>query len=181
MTEVQLICHAQSDSNGIEDIDVTIAHGASGQITVMYRVSGEINALDIPVQSKQDRADGLWKNTCFEIFIGNFEDESYLEYNFSPSGQWAVYQFARYRSDMADVDTSAPNVGYEQSVESLTLTAKFAVPDAWRGRSLRVGISAVIATKTGDISYWAAAHPAGKPDFHHKDCFAVQLEARSGA
>ncbi len=181
MTEVPLICHPLSLIGGIESIGVTITHGASGEITLTYRVSGETDALEIPGQSKPGRIDDLWKITCFEMFIGNFEDENYLEYNFSPSGQWAAYRFASYRAEMNNLETAAPDIMFEQSVNALALTATVPLPDAWRERDLRAGLSAVIATKSGNNSYWAAAHPPGKPDFHHKDCFAVQLEARSAA
>jgi hypothetical protein len=181
MTELPLICHAQSDSGGVVDIGVTFTRAASGEIIVAYRVSGEVSALEIPVQSNSDRMDELWKSTCFELFIGNFEDDGYLEFNFSPSRQWAAYKFASYRSDMVDLDTEAPIIRVAHAADMLTLIATIMLPDAWQGRSLRAGISAVIATKSGNISYWAAAHPTGKPDFHHKDCFAVQLEARSAA
>jgi hypothetical protein len=181
MTEVPLMCHAQSLAGGIAGIGVTITRGASGEVTLTYRVSGETGVLEIPARSTPRRIDGLWKNTCFELFIGNFEDENYLEYNFSPSRQWAAYQFAGYRSDMVELETNVPNIKVAQDDDAFTLTATLALPDAWRELSLRAGISAVIATKSGDISYWAAAHPPGKPDFHHKHCFAVQLEARSAA
>ena len=181
IAEVPLTCHAQSLAGGIEGIGVTITRGTTGEVMVTYRVSGETGALEIPARSAPNRIDGLWKNTCFELFIGNFEDENYLEYNFSPSRQWAAYQFAGYRSDMAALETNAPNITVVQDAAALTLIATIALPDAWQERSLRAGISAVMATKSGDISYWAAAHPPGKPDFHHKDCFAVQLEARSAA
>ena len=46
-------------------------------------------------------------------------------------------------------------------------------PDA----PLRLGLSAVIEETDGTKSYWALAHPPGKPDFHHKDCFALTLPA----
>jgi len=26
------------------------------------------------------------------------------------------------------------------------------------------------------LSYWALRHPPGGPDFHHADCFAMELE-----
>jgi len=94
MTEVPLMCHAQSLADGIESIGVTITRGTSGEITLTYRVSGETDALEIPARSKPNRIDNLWKTTCFELFTGRFEDENYLEYNFSPSRQWAAYQFA---------------------------------------------------------------------------------------
>ena len=181
MTEVPLICHTQSLAGAIAGIGVTITRGTTGEVSLTYRVSGETGALEIPARSTPHRIDGLWKNTCFELFIGNFEDETYLEYNFSPSRQWAAYQFAGYRSDMAALETNAPNITVVQDAAALTLIATIALPEAWQARSLRAGISAVMATKTGDISYWAVAHPPGKPDFHHKDCFAVQLEARSAA
>jgi hypothetical protein len=54
------------------------------------------------------------------------------------------------------------------------------MPDTAPDADLSVGISAVVATKSVKISYWALAHPAGSPDFHHKDCFALKLKARSG-
>jgi hypothetical protein len=42
---------------------------------------------------------------------------------------------------------------------------------------LRLGLSAVIESCNGSLSYWALRHPAGKPDFHHADAFALGLEA----
>lgn len=181
MTEVPLMCHEQSLADEIANIGVTITRAPNGEIRLTYRVSGKTSALEIPAWSTPDRTDNLWKTTCFEIFIGHFEGEDYLEYNFAPSGQWAAYRFASYRVDMVDLETNAPDIIFTQSAEALTLTATLLLPDAWRELSLRVGISAVMATKSGDVSYWAVAHPAGNPDFHHKDCFAVQLEARSAA
>jgi hypothetical protein len=38
-----------------------------------------------------------------------------------------------------------------------------------------VGLSAVIEETNGRKSYWALCHPPGKPDFHHPDCFALEL------
>ena len=39
----------------------------------------------------------------------------------------------------------------------------------------RLGLSAIIEETSGHRSYWALAHPPGKPDFHHHDCFAVEV------
>jgi len=33
----------------------------------------------------------------------------------------------------------------------------------------------VIEETSGRLSYWALAHPSGKPDFHHADCFACEI------
>jgi hypothetical protein len=34
----------------------------------------------------------------------------------------------------------------------------------------------VIETLDGSLSYWALRHPPGKPDFHHSESFALELE-----
>ena len=34
---------------------------------------------------------------------------------------------------------------------------------------------AVLEEKDGTKSYWALAHAADKPDFHHPDCFVAKL------
>ena len=44
-------------------------------------------------------------------------------------------------------------------------------------RRWRLGLSAVIEEADGTKSYWALAHPPGSPDFHHADCFVVELPA----
>jgi hypothetical protein len=181
MTEVSLMCHPQSDAVGIAAIDVTATLGQGGEIKLVYRVTGALEALKIADRAIPNRADGLWKNTCFELFVGNSEDKSYLEYNFAPSGQWAAYQFSGYRAGMTELETRAPIMSMAQSVDVLTVFVTLYVPYTERHADLWVGISAVVVTKSGEISYWALAHPVGSPDFHHKDCFALKLEARSGA
>jgi hypothetical protein len=41
----------------------------------------------------------------------------------------------------------------------------------------RLGLSAVIEEMSGRKSYWALAHPPGKPDFHHADGFVHEVAA----
>jgi hypothetical protein len=43
------------------------------------------------------------------------------------------------------------------------------------GARLTLALSAVIEDEDGVLSYWALKHPAGKPDFHHRDAFALEL------
>ena len=43
----------------------------------------------------------------------------------------------------------------------------------------RLGLSVVIETLDGAISYWALAHPSEKPDFHHPDSFILTLPESS--
>jgi hypothetical protein len=41
---------------------------------------------------------------------------------------------------------------------------------------LSLALSAVIEDSAGTLSYWALRHPAGKPDFHHPQAFALELQ-----
>jgi hypothetical protein len=181
MNEIPLMCHPQSDAGGIKALDVTATLGQGGEIKLVYRVAGALEELKIADPAIPDRVDGLWKNTCFELFVGDSEDKSYVEYNFAPSGQWAAYQFSGYRAGIAELETRAPVISVAQSGDVLAVSVTVPLPDMTRHAGLWLGISAVVATKSGEISYWALAHPAGSPDFHHKDCFALKLEARNGA
>jgi hypothetical protein len=40
-----------------------------------------------------------------------------------------------------------------------------------------LGLSAVIEDESGALSYWALRHVPGKPDFHHPQAFAMELDA----
>ncbi len=44
-------------------------------------------------------------------------------------------------------------------------------------RTWMIGLSAVIEELDGRKSYWALAHAPGKPDFHQRTCFVLQLPA----
>jgi len=43
------------------------------------------------------------------------------------------------------------------------------------GRSLRLGLCAVVEDAHGELTYWALRHPTGQPDFHHRDAFVLSL------
>lgn len=147
-------------------------------LLIEYAVAGDIAGLAVPAVTMPARRDNLWQTTCFELFVA-LDDGGYAEFNFSPSTCWAAYRFDGYRTGMRPVEGVEPIIGatvadcrLEVAVE-LDLAAL--VPDLDRS----VGLSAVIEQADGTKSWWALAHPAGKPDFHHRDCFALQLGAAS--
>ena len=92
----------------------------------------------------------------------------------SPSGNWAAYDFSKYREGMAKAEVgSPPYIRMEDNFTWWTVGATIAVEadQAWH-----LGLSAVLEETDGTKSYWALAHPLGeKPDFHHPDCFAAKL------
>lgn len=130
-----------------------------------------LDSLNLPGPLEPERADGLWQSTCFEAFIG---DGHYSEFNFSPSYQWAAYDFEDYRTGMAARNlTRDPEIGIDAGEEYFALEATIDL-DGLEGK---LALCAVIEELDGTKSYWALAHPPGKPDFHHPACFAASLPA----
>ena len=70
----------------------------------------------------------------------------------------------------------APVIRVRRSAQRLTLEAEVSLQPTSLVRSVQLGLSAVVEAADGGLSYWALKHPPGKPDFHHVDAFALQLD-----
>ena len=166
--------HPDSRCDAVAAIAVEVSRPGSGQLRLTYLVTGEIEALSLPPLTVPARADELWQHTCFEAFVRAGPDSAYCEFNFAPSTQWAAYDFEGYRSGMTAAEIPAPSIETKTGAGRYELTATVDLPlqGTWR-----LGLSAVIEEASGRKSYWALAHPPGKPDFHHSDCFALEVPA----
>jgi hypothetical protein len=145
-------------------------------LRMRFRIRGDPECLALPRISEPRRADGLWERTCFECFIRANRQAAYYEFNLSPSTEWAVYRFDAYRSGRVDADMPAPAVNVSRRPDRFELSAHIAAPSIG-ATDWRVGLAAVVEERDGGKSYWALAHPAGDPDFHHPDCFVLELPA----
>jgi hypothetical protein len=162
-------------------IDVDVARPRPANLVLHYVVTGKIGDLRLPAVTAPARADLLWQHTCFEAFIRTPPGAVYHEFNFAPSTQWAAYRFSDYRREMSPaslktapgIETQSSSARYELRV-SLDLEG---MPELPANARWRLALSAVIEERNGDKSYWALAHPPGKPDFHHGDGFACDVEA----
>lgn len=166
----------QSPATVIE-VDVTRYLGG---VTLEYRMTGSLGALAVPSFAMGRRTDELWKHTCFEMFIRPVSGEAYFEFNFAPSTNWAAYGFSANRTGMHNIDASPISIEADQEGQNFTLkvSVDFSnVPELTAETAWRANLSAVIEEKDGRKSYWALAHPAGKPDFHNPDCFVLELPA----
>ena len=151
-------------------VEARIARHGS-KLALAYAIEGRIEEIRVPPPGTPRFAEKLWQHTCCELFVGRSGTPAYLEFNFSPSGEWAGYAFERYRNGAA-FDAADPKIAVRVSAERLELDACVPVQP---GR-LRLALSAVIEHADGRISYWALRHPPGKPDFHHPDAFALELD-----
>jgi len=181
MTETVLQCHPLSEKGFVGGIAMHVDRAEAGRLRIKYTLHGLIDGIHFAEVAQPERTDGLWKHTCFELFCGRADDGSYVEFNFAPSGQWAAYAFTGYREGMTELACAPPHINYMAGEGVFEMTVTVDLPESLRTVDIMAGFSAVIADKGGRTTYWALAHPPGKADFHHKDCFALQLEARSAA
>ena len=166
-----LSLHPDFTCAAVSAIEVEASRPGPGELALVYRVSGASRGLYWPPPAKPAQVDGLWRRTCFEAFVG--AGPGYLEFNFSPSSEWAAYRFTGYRAGMANAaDVAAPRIETRVDGATFEMTVWLNLPPDTAGP---LGVSAVIEETSGRVSYWALAHPPGKPDFHHSQSFAMEL------
>jgi len=175
-----LACHPQTNSQLVDGIEVRVRWTELGMLHFTYTVTGDIGGLRIPPPRSPIQADELWRQTCFETFISMKGDPAYREFNFSPSGEWAIYAFGDYRAKIPlAIDPVAPAIEVKSTGRSFKMDVDVRL-DQLALRPLdtrfRLGLCAVIEEADGAFSYWALKHPPGRPDFHHPDGFVLEIE-----
>lgn len=154
-------------------VDHAAAFGAMATTNIWFGIGVPASRFVIRQVEEPGRADELWRTTCFEAFLRGGGEESYREWNFAPSGDWAAYDFTTYREGMTEaVIAKPPYIRMEDNLTWWALGATIAIPAdvQWE-----LGLSAVLEEKDGTKSYWALGHPDAKPDFHAPGCFAARL------
>lgn len=180
MPFVTLIPHPSTPCEFIHALTVDVQQLPTGTLRLVYRLEGDISRLRVPAPLQPARADELWRHTCFEAFVRAPDDAGYTEFNFAPSGLWAAYRFAGYRSEMKALDlAAAPSIACRQSPQHLEVDVQLKLAQSMAG-PLRTALSAVLEDSQGGISYWALAHPPGKADFHDAAGFVLNINTGAG-
>jgi hypothetical protein len=174
-----LQCHPDTACPAVESLEASAAFDAHGALHLRFVLRAQPAALRIPPVVQPGAADGLWEHTCFEAFLARAEQPAYREFNFSPSGQWAVYAFSGWRErDAGFVAPVAPMLSCTHHADGLEMQITLApalLPALRPDTTLELGLTAVIEAADGTRSYWALTHGDGKPDFHRRDTFALAL------
>ncbi len=182
---VSLVPHPDSEKGAVSAIDVDIGRMGGHRLGLEFRIAANFRQLEWPrpplPEARGDMfRDELWRHTCFEAFLKVEDAREYHEFNLSPSGEWAAYRFSAYREGMERARIRPPRVEADQHGFGPTRTVKAILPLGQLGalaahEPWRIGLSAVVEERNGRRTFWALRHPPGKPDFHHADCFALQL------
>ena len=175
MIRLSLHPHATTATTEIRALDVVLQRCADGGLRADFAVDADHGALVVPEAVTAAFRDGLWRHTCFELFAAG-EGIAYREFNFSPSTEYAIYDFDAYRGGMRVVDAPHPpaiDIGRGGLSVSVCVPPDLIPLDP--ASRWRFGVAAVVEERGGVLSYWAAHHPARKPDFHDADGFVVSL------
>ena len=171
--------HQDFPSSAVSGISVEIVRGHDDVLRLSYAGSGDPRRL-LPsfLQPQERRADELWLATCCEAFVRPAGGQAYWEFNIAPDGGWQVYALDGYRSGRRpELRLPAPRWQSHTTPDHWTLRADWLVggiiPDdvPWQ-----VGLSAVTKDTDGAIGYWALRHAPDRPDFHHDEAFALELQ-----
>jgi hypothetical protein len=171
---VSLQPHNAVDDRVVRSLEVHVDRSQSETLRLRYVLNGNLARLQIPSRKPAQRTDELWKHTCFEAFLRDRDGAAYHELNVAPSTEWALYSFNGYRQGRVAADTlHPPAVTVERSAQQLSIDVRLDLKLLPPSRAL--ALAAVIEDENGSLSYWALAHPAGKPDFHHPDSFVLEI------
>ena len=175
MSTFELQPHPDIPTPFVEQLRVCVEPHADGCMRFRFEVLGDLSKLEVPAVSAAKRTDGLWRATCFEVFLRGADATGYEEWNFAPSGEWAAYRFDAYREGMRPLELARePIIHWHADARrgELDVFITRAAPPV----SLHLALSAVLRDRSGKIYYWALQHPPGKPDFHHAAGFAGRLD-----
>ena len=172
--EATLSPHPASPAAAVDRLTVTVERPSAGTLHLRYELEGRVDEIVVQAPAPPERADNLWRTTCFEAFLRPVNCASYLELNFSPSGRWAAYDFSAYRAGMVQLALpAAPRVTRTQT--SGRLTVEILLSLEFGPGPYALGLAAVIEEKSGGKSFWAASHGGDAPDFHDASCFVHRL------
>jgi hypothetical protein len=178
-----LIRHPATPAPMVRAVEADAVWLAGGTVAFRYRLRADMARLRIPAEGAAPGDDPLWAHTCFEAFVAPADEAGYREFNFSPSGRWAVYDFGGYRQRLAEPLLPAPRIAAratEGRLELEALVPAAALPPPAPGGAWDIGLSAIVETADAvadSHSHWALHHPSPRPDFHRREAFTLRLLA----
>jgi hypothetical protein len=167
-----LMLHQTCDLGPIRAVTASITATPTG-CEAQFRLDGEVPAIIVPQPAAPERMDNLWKTTCFEIFWQPLGGTYYREFNLSPSGRWAAYDFDSFREGMRDAPVDAIAIACSHDESGLVLKANIAaeLPDP-----AQVALNAIVEHPDGGLQFWALGFPPGRPEFHSEACRTLIVE-----
>jgi hypothetical protein len=144
----RLECHRANRPTTVRRVAAAAHRRSDGQLALHYALDADLDRLRIPAPRPARVCSWLWQHTCFEAFLRCEDEPAYHEINLSPSGEWAMYSFRRYR-ELAGAagEDLAPHIVVRHLPGRLEMDAEVRLDrlrPAYRLAVLRVALAAVI-------------------------------------
>lgn len=167
-----LMLHPSCDRGPIRAVTAAVTATRQG-CEAEFRLDGQLAAIILPPPTVPERMDNLWKTTCFEIFWQPLGGPCYREFNLSPSGRWAAYDFDSLREGMRDAPVDAIAIACSHDESALVLKASIA---AALPRPAQVALNAIVEHPDAVKQFWALGFAPGKPEFHSEACRTLIID-----
>ena len=140
------------------------------KIRLSFVVEGDLDVYIFPSKSRPQRAQELWKLTCFELFLANENEEEYYELNFSPSLAWNFYFLESYRGEVKEMELlNSP------TIEAFEVNNEFKILFELSVENLQdfdyYNVACILLNKEHERTFWTIKHLKSQPDFHDKASF----------
>jgi len=178
---LSLTPHPARPPLAVRSVEARVLRGGGPWLQLRWRIEGA-GRLFAPPFAGKGRADGLWRTTCFELFLRPTGGTSaYAEFNLSPSERWAAYDFDAPREGMRNRPMPGDPVCTFRRGGSVAIFDAAIPVAALPAQRCAMGLTAVIEEQNESgaslLSYWALAHCGEQPDFHDPACFTATLPA----
>ena len=141
-----------------------------------YEIIGDISLYIFPKQTQQQRANELWKATCFELFMNNYSSTKYYEINISPSTQWNSYQFTSYKKEMIESHIfSTPTIRSQQQNNGYNLSFEMDFTESIFEKKLLINCAVILLDNKGVRYFYSINRRKELPDFHDREYFELLL------
>jgi hypothetical protein len=171
----RLLAHPLTPCDVVDEIVVELGVARGDMLVVRYSIVGDLDRVRIPNAAAGLDPERLWEHTCCELFIAPALREDYLEWNFSPTGQAAHFAFSAFRQRISFSSTSVAAPVVTVQGRALRIEGRVPLPTHGGESGLHISTTTIIEDASGSLSYWALRHPCEKPEFHHRDGFALAL------
>jgi hypothetical protein len=153
------------------------ANLTANELYISFEVTGDLSWIDFGNYTPEKyRRLNLFEKTCFEFFL-KIPNGQYLEFNFSPNFSWNIFSFYQLRGPLLELPMEKDiDLDILNSSDKFFLVAKISkdiLPMEYLNnlKLAQFGITMVIKSRLGTISYWAIDHKDSRPNFHHYDSF----------
>lgn len=141
-------------------------------VSLSFTLQGVLAEYSFEETKNRQRANELWRTTCFELFLASRENEDYYELNFSSSLAWNLYHLSSYRADVQEVQVlSEPTIRINKQENQFQICLELELEELCLEQFNLYNVASILLTKENERTFWSVKHEKDVPDFHHRSNF----------